>query len=168
MHNFCAGLRAYHMIGLPPTSPGVRPTYLLLYIYDANELDDRMHLDVAKELQRGTVERLQRMLHSRNPFVQCFKAINMADFGPNVNIVLHADVGMYDTTTMSMLTAMSVLNMMISLCICQPLLASCCLCMYHTTTMFDIMTALCICCHTFQHVCNTARKCIDDIYHCNM
>ncbi len=128
MHNFCAGLRAYHMIGLPPTSPGVRPTYLLLYIYDANELDDRMHLDVAKELQRGTVERLQRMLHSRNPFVQCFKAINMADFGPNVNIILHADVGMYDTTTMSMLTAMSVLNMMISLCICQPLLASCCLC----------------------------------------
>ena len=110
MHNFCAGLRAYHMIGLPPERPGVRPTYLSLYIYDANELDDRMHLDVAKDLQRGTVERLQRMLHSRNPFVQCFKAINMADFGPNVNIVLHADAGMYHTTTMSML------SMMMSLC----------------------------------------------------
>ena len=35
------------------------------------------------------------MLHSYNPFVQCFKAMNMAEFGPNVDIVLHADVGMY-------------------------------------------------------------------------
>ncbi|KAL0035451.1 hypothetical protein WJX77_006688 [Trebouxia sp. C0004] len=80
-----------HITLLAPARPGVRPTYLS-YIYDADELDDRMHLDVAKDLQRGTVERLQRMLHSRNPFVQCFKAINMAEFGPNVNIVLHADV----------------------------------------------------------------------------
>ena len=59
MHNFCAGLRAYHMIGLPPVRPGVRPTFLQLYIYDGNKLDDRMHLDVAKNLQHGTVERLQ-------------------------------------------------------------------------------------------------------------
>ncbi|KAL0021630.1 hypothetical protein WJX77_001364 [Trebouxia sp. C0004] len=99
MHKFCAGLRAYHMIGLPPESPGVRPTYLSLYIYVANELDDRMHLDVAKELQRGTMERLQRMLQSHNPFVQCFKAINMSEFGPNVNIVLHADVGFFTFMT---------------------------------------------------------------------
>ena len=69
MHNFCAGLRPYHMIGLPPLTQGVRPTFLQLYIYDAHELDDRMHLDVAKDLHRATVGRLQHMLHSCNPFV---------------------------------------------------------------------------------------------------
>ena len=93
MHNCCTGLRAYHMTGLPPMAAGVRPTFLQLYIYDANELDDRMHLDVAKDLSKDTVDRLQCMLHARNPFVQFFKAIDMSQFGPNVNIILHSDVG---------------------------------------------------------------------------
>ena len=93
MHNFCTGLRAYHMTGLPLLAAGVRPTFLQLYIYDANELDDRMHLDVAKDLSRDTVYRLQRMLHARNPFVRFFKAIDMSQFGPNVNIILQSDVG---------------------------------------------------------------------------
>ncbi len=152
MHNFCAGLRAYHMIGLPPARPGVRPTYLSLYIYDANELDDRMHLDVAKDLQRGTMERLQRMLHSRNPFVQCFKAINMANFGPNVNIVLHADVGMHHTTTLSMQTAMSMLNMMMTWCICWHALE-------HARKR---ITAVCDCCvilaNSRQHFCRCSCR----------
>ena len=81
------------MTGLPPLAAGVRPTFLQLYIYDANELDDRMHLDVAKDLSRDTVDRLQRMLHARNPFVRFFKAIDMSQFGPNVNIILRSDVG---------------------------------------------------------------------------
>ena len=93
MHNFCTGLRAYHMTGLPPMAAGARPTFLQLYIYDANELDDRMHLDVAKDLSRDAVDRLQRMLHTCNPFVRFFKAIDMSQFGPNVNIILQSDVG---------------------------------------------------------------------------
>ena len=93
MHNFCAGLRAYHMIRLPAPQPGVRSTFLQLYNYDGNELDDRIHLNVASQLRAGTIERLQRMLHNCNPFVQAFKAIDMTQCGPNVNIVLHADVG---------------------------------------------------------------------------
>lgn len=93
MHNFCTGVRAYHMTGLPPMAAGVRPTFLQLYIYDANELDDRLHLDAAKDLSRDTVDRLQRMLHAHNPFVQFFKAIDMSQFGPNVNIILQSDVG---------------------------------------------------------------------------
>ena len=95
MQNLYASSRAYHMVGLPPARPGVRPMALQLYIYHGHELDNRKHLDVAKDLQCGTVERLQCMLHSYNPFVQCFKAMNIPEFGPNVDIVLHADVGMY-------------------------------------------------------------------------
>ena len=73
----CQALRAYHTIGLPPARPGVRPTFLQLYIYDGNELDDCMRLNVAKELQSGTVKRLQHKSHSCNPFVQCCKAIDI-------------------------------------------------------------------------------------------
>ena len=62
--------------------------------YDSNELADRLHLDVAKGLRLAVLEQLQRMLHRCNPFVQLFKTINMAEFGPNVNLVLQADVGM--------------------------------------------------------------------------
>ena len=69
--------------------------FAAVYIYDGHELDNRKHLDVAKDLQCGTVKRLQCMLHSYNPSVQCFKAMNMAEFEPNVDIVLHAGGGMY-------------------------------------------------------------------------
>ena len=46
---------SYDWAAQPPARPGVRPTFLQLYIYDGNKLDNRMHLDVAKDLQRGTV-----------------------------------------------------------------------------------------------------------------
>ena len=81
------------MIGSPPLADGARPTFLQLYIYDSNELADRLHLDVAKGLRPAVLEQLQSMLHNCNPFVQFFKKIDMAEFGPNVNLVLQADVG---------------------------------------------------------------------------
>ena len=55
MQNFYASSRAYHMVGLPPARPGVRLMALQLYIYVGHV--NRKHLDVAKDLQRGTVER---------------------------------------------------------------------------------------------------------------
>ena len=79
----------------PRCHPSPPPTPLHVPVPFPVELDNCMHLNVAKDLQCGTVERLQRMLHSCKPFVQRFKAMNMADFGPHVHIVLHADDGMY-------------------------------------------------------------------------
>ena len=45
---------SYDWAAQPLARPGVRPTFLQLYIYDRNELDNRMHLDVAKVRQHGT------------------------------------------------------------------------------------------------------------------
>ena len=47
------------------TSPRC-PTFLQLYIYDANELHDRLHLDVAKDVSRGKVDRCS--LPTRTPY----------------------------------------------------------------------------------------------------
>ena len=76
VHRFCVGHCAYHMIGLDRLPPGTRTTFLQLFIYDQDELHDRMALRVAQKLNRDVMQALQAELHLVNPYVRRFKAVN--------------------------------------------------------------------------------------------
>ena len=76
IHSFCAGLRGYHRIGWSVPTAGIKPTFLQLYNYDVDELDDRITFKVARELNREVMSELQRELYCINPLVQEFKAVD--------------------------------------------------------------------------------------------
>ncbi len=75
IHSFWAGLRAHHRIGLSVPTSGTKPTFLQVYTYYGDELDDRMSLKVAGELNREVMSELQQGLHRINPSVREFKAV---------------------------------------------------------------------------------------------
>ena len=104
VHNFCTGLRAYHMIGINRIPDGMRPTFMQLYIHDQKALNDCMAMQVAQTLNRIIVNQLQSELHLVNPFERRFKAVNAEQLRPNVDIVIHADIG---TTCLPSLPALS-------------------------------------------------------------
>ena len=58
-----------------PTA-GIKPTFLQLYSYDVDELDDRITFKVARELNREVMSELQRELYCIDPLVQEYKAVD--------------------------------------------------------------------------------------------